>query len=167
MRIDLLGDFVADTHRERRARLVLLWFAMATGAILVLSRYWWAQPQNGGPPPRLEMELLICATPMIAAIMGWLGQNLRIWSWSFTAAGIFGAYYAVARVLEDDGTAWTRAFYQETMLRVHLPLAAFGIAALLNIGLISLLESKAPNWSRLKFALFLIPLWVFAVLLSL
>ena len=165
--IDLLGKFLPDTPRQRRARLDLLWFAMAIGATLVLSRYWWAQPQNGGPPPRLEIEFLICATPMIAAIMGWRGQNLRFWSWSFTAAGIFGTYYAVTRVFEDSGTAWTRAFYQETMLRVHLPLAAFGIAALLNVGLSSLLEIKLLNWSKMKIALLLIPFWVLAVLLCL
>lgn len=153
-----------DSSRERGMRLALLWFAMATSAFIVVGRYRWAQPQNGGPPPRLETEILIAATPAIACIMGWLGRNLRAWSWSLAAAGIFGAYYAVARVLEDDGAMLTRAFYQETMLRVHLPLGLFGVAALAIVLIRSWLTGRPPDRSRMKVGFWLVPLWFFVVL---
>lgn len=165
--LNMHQGFFQDTSRERGVRLALLWFAMVTCAVIVVGRYRWAQPQNGGPPPRLETEILIAATPAIACIMGWLGRNLRFWSWGLVVAGVFGAYYAVARVFEDDGTAWTRAFYQETMLRVHLPLALFGVAALANVLIRSLLTGHPPNWNRMKVGFWLIPFWFFVVLGSL
>lgn len=153
-----------DTPRERGMRLAFLWVGMLVGAVIVINRYRWAQPQNGGPSPHLEMEILIAATPAIASIMSWLGRNLRLWSWSFMAAGAFGAYYSASRVFEDDGSAWTRMFYQETMLRVHLPLALFGITALVNVLIRSWFTGQPPNRTRMKFGFLLIPLWLFVLM---
>lgn len=152
---------------ETWMRLILLWFAMAVGAVVVIARYRWAQSQNGGPPPRLEMEILIAATPALASIVGWLGRNLRVWSWSFAVAGAFGAYYTVARVLEDEGGSWTRMFYQDAVLRVHLPLALFGVAALANVLTRPWFGGPPPDRNRLKVGACLVPLWLFFALAAL
>jgi small-conductance mechanosensitive channel len=155
-----------DSLIERWFRLALLFAAMCFQAQLVDERYKWARPQNGGPLPTSRDLMFFAALPALVFAVGYLGKNLRVWSWAFVLFYIYESYWVIHQVFLDDGSAFTRIFYSNTLLRPAVLLPLFGLAAVASVVRRAWLRDLQPSRWKVGAAILLIPIW-FVVTLNL
>jgi hypothetical protein len=153
-------DF-SDSLIERRLRMAITIVAALVAAWVVISGYRWARPQNNGPQAGLTDQIFFAAVPALACALGWLGNNLRIWSWALAFASIYGAFWIGARVAAHDGSYMTRLVYCENMLKLHVALALFGLAALIIVTLRNWLGARKSPPAKIRAGVLLALVWLF------
>jgi hypothetical protein len=110
--------------------------------------------------------MFFAALPALVFAVGYLGKNLRVWSWAFVLFYTYESYWVIHQVFLDDGSAFTRIFYSNTLLRPAVLLPLFGLAAVASVVRRAWLRDLKPSRWKLVAAILLIPIW-FVVTLSL
>ena len=136
-----------------------------TQILAIDMRYAWARRQNGWNIATVRELVDYPMMSIIAYIIGVLGNNLRIWSWLFLAYLLFMTLWVMNHGLADDGQAFTRAYYEETLLRLAFSIAVVSTLAVGALFIHLTVGGRPPAGWKLALSAGLVPIWFAALLL--
>lgn len=151
-----------DTQSKFRLLVTLVYTIIQVLAIDM--RYAWARRQNGWNIATLRELVDYPLMSVFGYIIGVLGNSLRIWSWLFLAYFLVMTLWVMNRVLADDGQAFTRAYYEDTLLRLAFNIAVVSTLAVGALFIHLAVGGKPPAGWKIALSAGLVPVW-FAILL--
>lgn len=152
-----------DSPTEQRIRLGLVIFCMILGAICIIAGLSQALANNGSIANVRPEKTVIGLTCLMAAMLGYLGNNLRYWSWAFVAFcaiwSCASAYYFLSAGYQySDRYGCSQC--QEQLLVLHMPLILFGLVATMLLILRQHLHRTKLKAVKVLLSGILIPSWI-------
>ena len=152
-----------DSPTEQRIRLGLVIFSIILGAICIIEGLNQAVANKGSFANVRPENAVIGLTCLMAVVLGYLGNNLRYWSWAFVAFcaiwSCISAYYFLSAGYQYS-ERYGCSQCQEQLLGLHIPQVLFGLVAIMLLTLRQHLNRAKLKAVKVLLSGLFIPTWI-------